>query len=130
MTRDPTTCGQFVGADREAEVRDHAIDAIGEAITWFKANLDGTTNELIDGAWVEVPAIAITPRDLAMLVDRLQLLCGRQAQISEGRTFAASATSEAIPVDALAKIVELTRRPATSPASTSALPYISDDRID
>ena len=84
-------------AAREAEVRDHALDAIDEAITRFRADLRASEKKLIDGAWVEVPAVRLTPRDLALLIDRLQILFGRPAIVSEGRGFAATITSEAIP---------------------------------
>jgi hypothetical protein len=94
---------------REAEVRDNAIEAIDEAITKFRADLHATERKLIDGEWVEVPAVRLTPRDLALLIDRLQVLFGHPAMISEGRDFAATVTSEAIPVDVLKGIVEATR---------------------
>ena len=102
-------------AAREAEVRDHALDAIDEAITKFRADLHATERKLIDGEWVEVPAMRITPRDLALLIDRLQVLLGRPAMISEGRGFAATITSDAIPVEVLKGIVEATRGLAGTP---------------
>jgi hypothetical protein len=116
---------------REAEVRDHAIEAIDEAITRFRADLHATERKLIDGAWVEVPALRITPRDLALLIDRLQILFGRPAMISEGRGFAATVTSEALPVDLLRKIVEVTRGLGAPPiAHTSGLPFVREKRRD
>jgi hypothetical protein len=108
-------------AAREAEVRDHALDAIDEAITKFRADLWATERKLIDGAWVEVPVMRIGPRDLVILIDRLQILFGRPAMISEGRGFTAAITSEALPVDVLQGIIEATRglegtpRPESSP---------------
>ena len=118
-------------AAREAEVRDHAIEAIDEAITKFRADLLATEKKLIDGAWVEVPALRITPRDLALLIDRLQILFGRPSQIREGRGFAATVTSEPLPLDALQKIAELTRGLGTPPPEhTSGLPYIREKRPD
>ena len=82
-------------AAREAEVRDHALDAIDEAITKFRADLKATEKKLIDGEWVEVPVMRMTPRDLALLIDRFQILFGRPAMISEGRGFTATITAEA-----------------------------------
>ena len=118
-------------AAREAEVRDHAIEAIDEAITKFRADLRATDRKLIDGVWVEEPRLRITPRDLALLIDRLQILFGRPAQISEGRTLAATVTSEAIPLDALRRIVELTRGLGTPPADRgSGLPDRREKRPD
>jgi hypothetical protein len=112
-------------AIRQAEIRDHALDAIDEAITKFRADLRATERKLIDGAWVEVPAMRITPRDLALLIDRLQILFGRPAMISEGRGFAATITSDAIPVDVLKGIVAATRGLAGTPApEASPLPRL------
>lgn len=112
-------------AAREAEVRDHAMEAIDEAITKFRADLQATEKKFIDGVWVEVPAMRITPRDLALLIDRLQILFGRPAMISEGRGFAATVTSEAVPVDLLKGIIEATRGlTGTSSPQTSPLPRL------
>ena len=112
-------------AAREAEVRDHALDAIDEAITKFRADLQATEKKLIDGEWVEVPVMRITPRDLALLIDRFQVLFGRPAMISEGRGFAATITSEAVPVDVLKGIIEATRGLAGTPApEASPLPRL------
>ena len=112
-------------AAREAEVRDHALDAIDEAITKFRADLRATERKLIDGAWIEVPAMRVTPRDLALLIDRLQVLFGRPAMISEGRGLTAAVTSEALPVDLLKGIIEATRGLAGTPApEASPLPRL------
>ena len=94
---------------REAEVRDEAIEAIDEAITKFRAGLKATDRKLVDGVWVEEPRMRVTPRDVTLLIDRLQILFGRPSTISEGREFVASMSSDALPIDALRSIVELTR---------------------
>jgi hypothetical protein len=104
-------------ADRQAEVRDKALDAIDEGISRFRADLKATEKELVDGEWVEVPVMRLTPRDLAVLIDRLQVLFDRPARISEDRDLSASSV---IPVDALNQFVELTRGRAAPP--TSPLP--------
>lgn len=118
-------------AAREAEVRDHAIEAIDEAISRLRADLQATEKKLIDGEWVEVHVLRITPRDLALLIDQLQILFGRPAQISEGRGFAAAVASEPLPLDALQKVVEMTRSIGPPPAEhTSGLPYIREKRPD
>ena len=103
-------------AAREAEVRDHALEAIDEAITKFRADLQATEKKLIDGEWVEVPAMRVTPRDLAVLIDRSQILFGRPATISAGRGVTATITSEALPVEVLKGIIEATRGLAGTPA--------------
>ena len=109
-------------AIREAEVRDHAIDAIDEAITRFRSDLRATERKLINGEWVEVPVLIMGPRELAVLIDRFQVLFGRPAMISEGRGFAATITSE--------KIVELTRGLAPRLDHTSGLPHIREKLPD
>ena len=72
----------------------------------------------------------ITPRDLALLIDRFQILFGHAALITEGRSFAATITSEALPLEALQKIVELTRGLTPGPGHTSGLPRIRDKLPD
>jgi hypothetical protein len=110
---------------REAEVRDHAVEAIDEAITRFRADLQATERKLIAGEWVEVPVLRLTPRDLVLLIDRLQVLFDRPAMISEGRGFAATITSQALPVDVLRGIVELSRGLPGAPApEASPLPRL------
>ena len=55
-----------------------------------------------------MPVLRITPRDVALLIDRPQVLFGRPAMISEGRGFAATIIAEALPVDLLRGIIEAT----------------------
>jgi len=50
--------------------------------------------------------------------------------ISEGRGFAATITSEALPLEALQKIVELTRGLAPRLDHTSGLPHIREKLPD
>ena len=67
----------------------------------------------------------VTPRDLALLIDRLQVLFGRPAMISEGRGLTAAVTSEALPVDLLKGIIEATRGLAGTPGpEASPLPRL------
>jgi hypothetical protein len=118
-------------AAREAEVRDSAIEAIDAAITRFRSDLRATKQVVrADGSVTEEPVLVITPRDLALLIDRLQVLFGRPAQITEGRSLAATITSEALPLEALQKIVELTRSLAPGPDHTSGLPHIREKLPD
>lgn len=65
-------------ATREAEVRAHSIEAIDEAITRFRSGLRATKQVVLaDGTIAEEPVMLITPRDLALLIDRFQILFGR-----------------------------------------------------
>jgi hypothetical protein len=101
-------------ADRQAEIHDKALDAIDEAITRFRSDLKATERKRIDGEWIEVPVMRLTPRDLAALIDRLQILFDRPSRISEGRDLS---IGSAIPLDALNRLVELTPGRAAPPAS-------------
>ena len=112
-------------AAHQAQIRDHALDAIDEAITKLRADLWATEKKLIDGEWVEVPAMRMTPKDLAILIDRFQILFGRPSMISEGRGFAPAITPEPLTVEVLRGIVEATRGLADTPApEASPLPRL------
>ena len=107
-------------AAREAEVRIHALDAIDEAITKFRSDMQRTEKKLVAGAWVEVPVMTITPRDVALLIDRFQILFHRPSVISEGRGL--TITSEALPIDALQEFIERTRGLAEPVPQESPIP--------
>jgi hypothetical protein len=104
-------------ADRQAEIHDQALDAIDEAISRFRSDLKATEQKLVDGEWIEVPVMRLTPRDLAVLIDRLQILFDRPSRISEGRDLSVSSQ---IPIDSLNQFAELMRGRAVAP--TSPLP--------
>jgi hypothetical protein len=108
---------------REAEVRDNAVEAIDEAITKFRSDLRATKQVVrADGSVVEEPVMLVTPRDLAVLIDRMTVLFGRPSTIVEGRSLSATITSEGLPVDLLQKIVEATRGLETRAPEESPLP--------
>ena len=70
--------------------------------------------------------MTITPRDLALVIDRLQLLFGRPGTISEERSLAATITTEPLPVDLLKGIIEATRGLPGAPApEASPLPRLT-----
>jgi hypothetical protein len=104
-------------ADRQAELHDKAIDVIDEALDKFRDDMHATEKKRIDGEWLEVPVMRLMPKDVAILLDRLMVLFERPSHISEGRDL--SVRSE-LPIDALNRIVELTRGRAVLP--TSPLP--------
>ena len=52
-------------ADRQAQIRDKALEAIDEAIAKFREDLRATEQKLVDGEWVELPVMRLTPRDLS-----------------------------------------------------------------
>jgi hypothetical protein len=101
-------------ADHQAQLHDKAIDVIDEALTKFRDDLRATEKKRIDGEWVEVPVMRLTPKDIAILLDRLLVLFERPARSNEGRDL--SVRSE-LPLDALNRVVELTRGRTVPPAS-------------
>ncbi len=58
-------------AAREAEVRIHALDATDEAIDKFRSDMGRTERTLVNGEWVEVPVMLITPKDVVLLIDKI-----------------------------------------------------------
>jgi len=115
-------------AAREAEVRIHAIDAIDEGITKFRSDMRATKSIVRpDGTIAEEPVMLITPKDIALLLDRLQVLFDRPSTISEGR--GVNVTSEALPVEALQEFIERTRGLAEPVPQESPIPR-SPRRLD
>ena len=118
-------------ADREAAVRDHAIDVIDEALTKFSADIQATVRRQRAGEWVEEPLFVMTPRDVALLIDRLQVLFGKSSTISEGHSLSATISSEPLPVGALRQIAEMTRGLETPQThASSGLPDHRQKRPD
>ena len=104
-------------ANRQAVIEDKFLDGIDEALDKFSSDMRATEKKRIDGAWVEVPVMRLMPKDVAILLDRLQMLFDKPARFGEGHDL--SVRSE-LPIDALNQIVELTRGRAGPP--TSPLP--------
>jgi transposase-like protein len=94
-------------ADRQAEISDKALDAIDEAIDKFRADLKAT--KLVrqpDGSITEVPVMRLMPKDLAVLIDRFEVLFGRPSVISQHQGLTVSTEVSA---DALREFIEATR---------------------
>lgn len=106
---------------REMRVRDNAIDAIDEAIGKMREDMKATTKRYRDGEWVEEPLIIVKPQDVAMLIDRLQVLFNRPSAITEERTLGINLSSGGLSPEHLRSIVDATRgisdpgRAASSP---------------
>jgi len=94
---------------REAQVRDNAIEAIDEAINAMRLQMKVTHKVLRDGEWVDEPMVIIRPTDMAMLIDRLNVLFGRPSSITEERNLGINLSSGGISPDLLRGIVEATR---------------------
>ena len=80
---------------------------------------------LADGSTVHEPVMRITPRDLALVVDRLQILFGRPGTSTEERSLSATITTEPVPVDLLKGIIEMSRGLTDTPRpDVSLLPRL------
>jgi len=114
-------------ADRQAEISDKAIDTIDLALDKFRSDLKAT--KLVrqpDGSITEQPAWYMTPKDLAMLIDRFEVLFGRPSVISQHQGL--SVTSE-LSVDSLRDFIEATRGRA-GPSSMEESPLPRRRRLD
>lgn len=94
---------------QEARVRDNAIEAIDEAITKMRADMKATKQVFIGGVQVEVPLVVIEPKDIALLIDRLNVLFGRPANITEERSLGINLSAVGNSPELLRGIVEATR---------------------
>lgn len=94
---------------QEARVRDNAIEAIDEAITKMRTDMKATKQVFIGGVQVEVPLIVVEPKDIALLIDRLNVLFGRPANITEERTLGINLSASGAGPELLRGIVEATR---------------------
>jgi hypothetical protein len=115
---------------QEARVRDNAIEAIDEAITKMRADMQATTLRYKNGEWVEEPLVVIKPTDVALLIDRLNVLFGRPSTISEERSLGVNLSAGGtLGPDILRSIVEATRGITdTGDAARSPIPRIGDPR--
>jgi hypothetical protein len=117
---------------REARVRDNAIDAIDEAISKLRSDMRDTVKSIqADGSVVDtgVPIMQLKPTDIAMLIDRLQVLFGRPSTISEERSLGINLFSS-VDASVLRSIVEATRGlgPLAGDAASSPIPRIDRAR--
>jgi hypothetical protein len=110
---------------REAQVRDNAIEAIDEAINAMRLQMKATHKVLRAGEWVDEPLVIIKPPDIAMLIDRLQVLFNRPSSITEERTFGISLSAGGVGTDILRGIVEATRGLGSTGAERSPIPRLS-----
>jgi hypothetical protein len=105
--------------DRQARIRNKSLDAIEEAIDKFREEMRATKPvRQPDGSTTEEPAWLMTPKDLALLIDRFQVLFDRPAAISQQQGL--TVTSE-MSVDTLREFIELTRD-AAAPAAKVVSP--------
>jgi hypothetical protein len=98
-------------AERQLEVREHAVEVIDAALTALQENLHKTRRIQHAGEWTEEPLVVVGPKDVALLLDRLATLSGRPSEILEQR----SVDVHVQPTDlaALAAFAEYARQRAT-----------------
>jgi len=102
---------------KEIRVEEKMLDAISEAADSFRAALaERTVNE--KGA--EVPVYRVTAADLARLIDRLNVLRGRPAMITEERSLGVSLSGENIENEVLKEFLEATRDSAGALAGATS----------
>ena len=89
------------------------------------ADMRATKKNLVNGEWVEVPLMRLKPKDVAIPIDRLQVLFERPTHITEGLDLRARS---GLPIDALNEFVELTRERSWPPTSPLARRRLDDSR--
>lgn len=108
---------------QEARVRDNAIEAIDEAISKMRADMKATHRVFRNNEWIEEPLVVIKPTDVALLIDRLNVLFGRPANITEERSLGINLSAGGASPELLRGIVEATRGITdTSGAARSPIP--------
>lgn len=113
---------------KEAVVRDHAIEAIDQAILKLMADMSDTVKSVSpDGTVVDtgIPVMRLKPQDVAQLIDRLQVLFGRPSTITEERSLGLSVSASGVGADILRGIVEATRGLGSAGAERSPIPRLS-----
>ena len=68
--------------------------------------MQATAKKRIDGEWIEVPAMRLKPKDVALLIDKFEVLFDRPSVISQHQ--GVSVTSQ-LSIDTLRQFIELTR---------------------
>lgn len=132
-------------AEELVAARGEAIDALRKGLGRFVENLDHRkkvrepaaldpdTGEVIAWEIVERPVMNVTPKDLAILIDKVNILSGQPSSITrnemEGRVEISGAI-EQLPADVLVGLAELgrARLPDAGSLGRSALPRIEDPR--
>jgi hypothetical protein len=111
-------------------VRDNAIDAIDEAITKMRSDMKQTVSRERNGVWREEPLVVIRPQDVAILIDRLQVLFGKPSSITEERNLGLSLSATGNDPEFLRALVEASRGRGPDPGSvvSSPLPRVERAR--
>lgn len=114
---------------REAEVRDNAVEAIDEAITKMRGDMKATRKVLRGDEWVEEPLMVVRPQEIALLIDRMNVLFGNPANITEERSIGVNLSAGGtLGPDILRGIVEATRGLVPGDSGESPFPRLGDPR--
>lgn len=109
---------------REAQIRDNALDAIDEAITKLRDDMKRTHVVERHGERYEEPVMTFRPTDVAILLDRLQVLLGKPSQITEDRSL--ELKFDGVTPDLLKQFVDATR--GIGPLDVASSPIPRTDR--
>lgn len=104
---------------RELEVRDNAIEAINEAISKMRSDMQATRRVLVNNEWVDEPVMRIGPKDLALLIDRMNVIFGKPSVISEERNLGLAFSADGLPPEFLRTLVDATSAVGKSSAGTA-----------
>ena len=113
---------------REFEVRDNAIDMIDEAISKLRDDMAATEMKFVNDELVEVPVYRLRPQDIAVLLDRLQVLFGKPAQITEDRSLDINVDTGPVGPDVLRAFLEATEGVGPLNGASQASPLPRTDR--
>lgn len=95
-------------AERVFEVEDHALEVIDEALTKMSADMQATHMVDHGGELFEEPIFYMTPKDLAFLLDRLEIFLDAPSRMVEQRSVGLTVTSD-LSMDLLKRFAALTR---------------------
>lgn len=112
-------------ADRRAGLAAKLVDLDEKAITAIDLALTQLILNMANGT------VVVQPKELAGLIDRVNILFNRPTQITEGRSLGLNLTAEATP-EQLARVLELTRgvagRDVGGATAGTTLPRSEGDR--
>ncbi len=95
-------------AERVFEVEDHALEVIDEALTKMSEDMRATHLVQHGHQWFEEPAFVMGPKEIALLLDRLQMFLNAPSRIVEQRSVGLTVTSD-LSMDLLKQFAALTR---------------------
>lgn len=88
-------------ADKRAAIAAREVSVFGKAVDAIELAIDTLIADMQDGK------VVVKPADLALLIDRMNVLFNRPSQITEGRNLGLSVTTDATP-EQFRRILDLT----------------------